>query len=301
MNWQSLLNKEEKIILPWIGGRNIVNFHRSWKIKGKLPEEYGWYVFSTNGRTATPIDKADPCPEILRNKVIGYLVGNRIITDKVKITPTISNLNLFEQVHLIEPGLDKFVRISVGKFYENSPFIFNSIEMPLGPEDEVLSYFLDEKDSIDNIPNVNHVLDAAFRIEVWRKKEEERIRKEEQERREQEERRNRLIENVSSSVDRRVTATENFAEAARAALLVGGAHYLEHRQVRNEMVVRFRLNGRRYECTCNKNTLRIIDSGICLTDEYTGEKYDDTLTLESLPPTIRQADEEGRLVVFRHV
>ena len=47
--------------------------------------------------------------------------------------------------------------------------------------------------------------------------------------------------------------------------------------------------------------MRIIDSGICLQDHNTGEKGDTYFTLESLPAVIRQADREGKLVVYRHV
>jgi hypothetical protein len=97
-------------------------------------------------------------------------------------------------------------------------------------------------------------------------------------------------------------ALEDFGEAARAALAVGGATYLDHRPAyRGEMAVRFRFIGRRFECTCDQRTLRIIDSGICLQDHDTGDRGDHLLTLESLPGTIMQADREGKLVVFRHV
>jgi hypothetical protein len=73
------------------------------------------------------------------------------------------------------------------------------------------------------------------------------------------------------------------------------------------MVLRFRFDGQRFECTCDRNTLQIVDAGICLTAEYSDDEFDvgtkgDTwLTLESLPAVIREAQSEGRLVVFRHV
>ena len=94
-----------------------------------------------------------------------------------------------------------------------------------------------------------------------------------------------------------------FETAARTALAVGGAHYLDHRLAPrgDEMVVRFRLDDERFECTCDVSTLRIIDSGICLIDHETEERGDTYFTLESLPGVIRQAQREGRLVVFRHI
>lgn len=76
---------------------------------------------------------------------------------------------------------------------------------------------------------------------------------------------------------------------------------------RGEMVVKFRLGRRRFECTCDEHTLNIIDAGICLTAHYDdeafegGTKGDTWFTLESLPGVIREAETAGVLVVFRHV
>jgi hypothetical protein len=67
------------------------------------------------------------------------------------------------------------------------------------------------------------------------------------------------------------------------------------------MIVRFAIDNSRFECVCNAQTLRVIDAGICLTDEDTGERGDNRFTLESLPSVILEAQREGVLVVFRHV
>ena len=61
------------------------------------------------------------------------------------------------------------------------------------------------------------------------------------------------------------------------------------------------LDGRRFECTCDARTLRIVDAGICLVDHRSGQKGDQYFTLESLPGVIQQAEREGKLVVFRRV
>ena len=49
-----------------------------------------------------------------------------------------------------------------------------------------------------------------------------------------------------------------------------------------------------------RDTLRIVDAGICLEDHATGEKGDTYFTLESPPGVVRQAIREGQLVVWRH-
>lgn len=313
MSWKDLLEnkwEEKTIILPWVGGRTLRSFKRTWKITGKLPEEYGWHKFNYQTKTAQWRESADFQSDILKNQVKGYLIGDRLVSDSVKNSPNINELaSQFEKVYLIEPGLDRFVRVIAGRFHENSPLIYESMDMPLGPEDDVLKAFQDQEKTVNAIPGVIPALDAAFRIESWRRDEIERRRREAQERQEREERRKRLFESLGNAAGRREMAQENFGEAARAALAVGGAVYLDHRRAYNpgEMTVRFRLNGARYECVCNSRTLGIIDSGICLTAEYNdgefeaGTRGDTWLTLESLPPTILQAQRERRLVVFRHV
>jgi hypothetical protein len=213
-------------------------------------------------------------------------------------------------VHLIERGLDRFVRVVAGRTFEGGPLIYEAQEFPLGPEDAVLAAFQDKKPTVDAIPGVAPALDTAFRFETWRRAETDRIRREEAELREREEReraeaerRAQIREQLGDALGRRELAKFDFQAAATAALEVGGAEYLDHRESYNkgEMVVKFRLDHRRFECVCSAETLRIIDSGICLTDEATGIKGDTRFTLESLPPVIRQAQREGVLVVYRHV
>jgi len=318
MTWRDLLQTaEETIVLPWTGGRTLRGYDRVWTIEGRTPNEMGWYRFRLNGRKAkvdgTSLSDTDRVGWIVR----GYLVGDRIVPDGVRMDPDpLKIIPSSERVYLIEDGLDRFVRISAGRIYEGGPLVYVQQEMPLGSEDEVLSAFLDQKPSVDAVSGVTPALDAAFRMETWQRVEAERRRLEEaarrqaeEEQRQREENRRRLVEQLGDGAGRRAMARVDFSQAARAALAVGGAEFLDNRRAvqRGEMVVRFRLINRRFECTCDENTLRIIDSGICLTQEYDdgdferGTKGDTWLSLESLPGVIMEADREGKLVVFRHV
>jgi len=317
MAWRDLLQKSEIFVSPWVGGRSLRSGPRAWTIDGSLPQEYGWYEFNLEGRKATIVGVADPKPESLRFTLVGYLVGDRLVPRDVRVDPDPRNIvTASERVHLIDPGLDRFVLISAGRMYEAGPLIFVQQEMPLGPEADVLNAFLDQKSSVADIANVSPALDAAFRMEVWqrveaekRRVELERRRREEEERRQQEERRRQIVEKLGDGEGRRMVAAQDFGEAARAALAIGGAVYLDHRPATRgtEMVVRFRLNRRRFECTCDRRTLRIIDAGICLTAHYNdpdfeeGTKGDTLFSLESLPAVILEAEREGKLVVYRHV
>lgn len=307
MSWEDLLStSNDRMVAPWLGGSHVTfSDERVCKLK-KEPREFGWYEFKIKNRDVKSFKKANKPFDVLKNISYGYLVGDRFIPDtskKVKSVEIQYLIDNFRKAFLIEDGLDRFVRVSVGQFIDGGKLIYNNMEMPLGPEDAVINAFLDKKDSIDDIPGVTPGLDIAFKIETWRRNEADRIRREEQERREAEERRQKLLKSVETGIGRREVAKVDFGAAARAALSISGSEYLDHRQSsnHNEMVVRFRLDGQKFECTCNKNTLSIIDSGVCLTNERTGEKGDTWLTLESLPVTIRQAVREHRLVVFRHV
>jgi hypothetical protein len=311
MGWRDLLQKAgETLVSPWVGGRILRHGERTWTIDGELPEEHGWYTFEVTGRKATVTDAAENPSGALGHCVRGYLVGDRILGDEVRVDPDPAKIvGCSEPVHLLEPGLDRFARVAAGRMFEGGPLVYDGQEMPFGPEEAVLQAFLDGKESVDDVPAVPPALDAAFRMEAYRRRQArerrealERQRREEEERRAAEERRKALFEQLGDGHGRRTMAQVDFGEAARAALAVGGAVYLDHRKAhaRGEMVVRFRLNGRRFECTCDARTLRIIDSGICLIDHGTGEKGDAYFTLESLPAVIEQAERERRLVVFRH-
>ena len=306
MSWRDLLQKSgETQILPWTGGRSLRLGVRAWKLTGRLPSEFGWYEFVLQGREAHLKGPADPQPELLINKVKGYLVGDRILVDGVRVNPDdiFDTMGKAEPVRLIEPGLDRFCRITAGRHFEEGPLVYEGQAMPLGPEDAVMAAYLGQKSSVEHISGVPPALDAAFRMEMYQTIEAARRRAELEEQRRKEELRLKIQETLGTGESRRALAHFDFEQGARAALLVGGAQYLDHRPSvrKNEMVVKFMLDHQRFECVCDANTLRILDAGICLTDHHTGEKGDTFFTLESLPGVIRQAQHEGVLHVFRHV
>lgn len=313
MGWRDLLQTpDETVVSPWVGGRSLQTFGRTWAIQGRLPQEFGWYTFKVEGRKARLQGPAEAPCNVLRDIVRGYLVGDRLVPEDTRVVPNIKQLiEEFEPVFLIEPGLDRFVRVAAGRSFEGGPLIFDSVQMPLGAEEAVLGAFLEEAKTVDGIAGVVPALDAAFLIETWQRKEEVRRRleeekrlREENEKRQQEERRNQIIQRLGDAAGRRDMAQVDFREAARAALAVGDAVLLDQRQGPrpDEMLVRFRIGARRFECICHRRTLRIIDAGVCLIDHADGNRKDDgLLTLESLPGVLREAERIGRLVVFRHI
>ena len=315
MSWRDLLQREggETTVLPWLGGRTLRSASRTFSLLGPLPREHGWYEFRLEGRRARWIAESvdiAPQPDVLRHIMNGYLVGDRFAADQAvdRVAPEEAGRRL-PKVQLIEDDVDRFGRISVGMVHADGPLIYRGQEMPLGSEMDVFMAYQDQVASVDHIKNVTPALDAAFRMESWqraeverRRIELERLRAEEEAKRAAEARRQVLIEQLGDGAGRREMAKVDFNEAARAALAVGGAELLDCKGSRRaqEWTIRYRLDGRRFECVCDAN-LHIVDAGICLVDHRTGIKGDDRFTLESLPAVVRQAEREGVLVVFRNV
>lgn len=317
MGWKDLLAKaDETVTVPWTGGREVRSSGRVFIAEGRLPREHGWHEFTVVG--PRKVQWKGPAPDTLNVEemfagakfVRGYLVADRIVPDgaAVVLDPT-KIVEQTEPVCLIEPGLERFCRIRAARWADGR-LIYVGQEFPLGPEGDVTEAYQDRKPSVTEIPAVTPALDLAFRFETWRRSEEERMRaeaerlaREEAARREAEERRQRIAQQLGTGDGRREMARLDFGEAARAALRVGGAELLDWRdsRVAGEAVVQFRYQGRRFECVAQKDSLRIVDAGICLIDHGTGERGDTRFTLESLPGVIGQAIREHRLVVFRHV
>lgn len=315
MNWRDLLaEKAPLVVAPWLGGRKLCLGMRTWAIEGPLPPEHGWATFRISGRGVCyngPAERGPAPANVLDGLRSGFLVGDRLVADDANVDPDPKKIVAQSvPVFLLEPGLDRFARIQAARFFEDGPFVFMAQNYPLGPEPEVQHALEDGLRTLDGIKGIVPALDAAFRMELYqrdeaerRRQEAERRRREEEARRAQEERRAELVRQLGDGAGRRAMAQYDFTAAARAALAVGDAQYLDHRHAvrRNEMIVRFRLDRRRFECTCDPLTLQIIDAGICLVDHHSDERGDTYFTLESLPGVIRQAEREGKLVVFRHV
>jgi len=310
MGWQDLLSESAEQTFPWIGGRQLFWNNRTYQIEGPLPPEHGWYRFSTDGsRKIRLADPARVSPEwegVSARCCSGYLVGNRLIPDQIQSTLE----SLLDQqvltVSLVEPGLDRFTRATVACLPTGN--LFKQLEFPLGPEGDVQAAYL-EAAPINQIPNVTPALETAYRFCTReRQRQEERRQRVEQQRLEQE--RARLREEqlaearktVGSSVGRRSLAQHDIESAVRAALLLSRCDLLDVRTgyVHNEVVVRYRVDGRRLECVVDRESLRVLDAGICLHDSETDADGTADLSLESLPSVVREAVATGQLVVYRH-
>jgi hypothetical protein len=304
MSWRTWIEiLGETFTAVWSGGQRVRTWSGAFTIEGELPADIGWYEFAIVGPArARPVAPSPPAPALLAEPTRGYLVGDRLVPDPIHVGG-VAELSKAERVLLIEPGLARFTRICAGRPHAGGPLVYLALELPLGAEDAVLGAFLEGAASVAHVPDVPPALDAAFRIESWHRDESARRRRAEAEHRALELRRRRLVGAVGDAEEPRAVAGPDFAEAARAALARGGAEYLEHRGSpwSSEAVVRFRIERRRFECVCDRSSLRVIDTGICRTDPGAEEPGDDACTLQSLPRVILNAERRGELVVFRHV
>lgn len=316
MSWQDLIAPSDKYVtVPWTGGREVRSEGRMFLTHGRMPQEHGWHTFKVTAprvvswhgaRKEVDTDALLGGCKITR----GYLVADRLIPDGAMVV--LDPLKIMEQtetVYLIEPGLERFARVRVAR-WEDGRLIYMGQDFPLGPEGEVSSAYQDQKDSVTNISGVTPALDLAFRFETWNRVEGARLRaeaariaREEEARLALEERRGALARQLGTGEGRREMARVDFGEAVRAALQVSGAELLDWRDahVAGEAVVQFRFMNRKFECVCQKQTLRIVDAGICLQDHQTGRRDDNLLSIEAIPGVIAQAIREHKLVVFRHV
>lgn len=312
MGWQDLLASGGDRVLPWFGGRKVHSHDRTWTIMGRLPKEHGWYSFQTTAARECslkgPADR-EPAYETGHKIVRGFLVGDRFIPDDARVDPDPAKLiDQTEEVFCVELGLDRFQKAAVVRDREGH-LVFMRLEWPEGPETEVLAAYQDRKDSVTDIKGVTPALDLAFRWISYqraaaeaRAAELERLRKEEEAKAAEAERLRRLMEQTGTAEGRRALARQDFNAAAKAALQVSGAELLDviatHK--RNEVRVQYRFRHRRLECVVNKDTLRVVDAGVCL-DDHRGTKGDTWFTLESLPGVIGEAMDRHKLVVWRHV
>lgn len=306
MGWKELLaDNASHLVMPWLGGKCIYRGGRTWRVFGPRPQEHGWYRWKLGGRRAIAeaavepdSDYGDEFPQLK-----GYLVGNRLIHYSCPSVPDPDDIVKHTvSVHFVEPGLDRFTPVVVVVDPEDRRIYKHEI-FPLGPEDMVREAFIDKKETVDDIPHVTPALDLAFRFATRQRQLLIERRAEIERKRAEERRREEAARNMGTGLGRRTLAATDFETAARAALAVGGAQLLDVRPGRTgrEMVVQYRIENRRMECVAERDTLRIVDSGICLTDHRSGEKGDTYFVLESLPAVVRQAIREDVLVVYRHV
>jgi hypothetical protein len=103
-----------------------------------------------------------------------------------------------------------------------------------------------------------------------------------------------LLETRARALDIRFAPAE--VRGVVQALSRAGAWLLDSRRLSGgQLEVTFDFMGERFQSLVEADTLRVVDAGLCLAGA------DALVTLDSLPAVIREAIEEGVLVITRHV
>jgi hypothetical protein len=307
MGWRDLLQAApSQGVFTWLGGRRIYDHARTYRVEGQLPREFGWYLFSLAGRIARLLKPAERDNDYLRSldrfPRTGYLVGDRFIPVNARVSRDPAKLlEQTEPVYLVEEGLDRFPLVETITDRE-SRTVFVQQTFPGPADDAVREAFIARKESVDDIPHVTPALDLAFGFATHQRKMYEERREELRKIREENERKEAAFRRIGTAAGRREAVAFDLETAVRSALAMGGAELLDVRDGnRGQAVVTYRFENRRFECVCDRWTLRIIDAGICLEDHLTGERGDTRFTLESLPGVVREAINGRRLHVYRHI
>jgi hypothetical protein len=284
----------EPRVLPWLGGDRVFAADRTFRI-GEAPAEHGWYRWTGEGRSLRCDGPAEPPLDLKGRRTIrGYVVGHALVPDEAAVAAEAIGRAIGQAVrlHLLDPDLPRFARVAAVEWYDGS-LVFAQQEFGLGSEDEVQQAYEDRLDSVAAVTGVTPALDLAFRWETLRRAQtEQRRARIEAERQRREAERQRVEAEQEARERARLLARrrqEDFGEAAEHALRIAGAELLDWRAMDrhgNEAQVSFRFEGRRYRCICDRASMRIVDAGVCLTDESSGERGDDRFTLESLPAVL---------------
>lgn len=304
MTWRSLLSRgsDLELILPWYGRREVHSEDRTWVIQGVLPPTHGWHLFLCKQNRYCVWREEAIAPLRWGKSLHGYLVGGRFISPRARAE--LDPRKLIDQTEPVELAPDYLDWLTGCRVYRDRGGSLVYVEMEMLPlvAYDILSAMAAKKD-IGELKGVTPALELAFLWWSREKKLQEERRRQLQLEREREEQRHEFLAGWKGAQERRKLAETDFGLAAEEALKISGAELLDTRRssVPNEMVVQYRIRNRMFECVVDKNTLAVIDAGICLTDESTGEKGDSLLTLESLPGVTCEAIDAGRLVVWRRV
>ena len=278
---QFLQDDSAEFRLPYFEGLKVCNDSRSWRLRE--PVDPGWYRFSEKGRFLEPQEAIEPELDAWLDHKLkrrsGYLALGQFIGDDCQ-------RGLFGVPRDEDPP--RFTPVKAVEWFDGH-LHFECIDFETEAEFAVREAF-EEEHSIDSIKGVTPALANAFLLETTRR---ELVR--EAQRRREEQLRRQQREAATRELRREIADRETSLDGRLAvALSHSGAHLIDWRRSGGNLLsVRYRVGGQRFECIIDRDTLQIVDAGICL------EGTDDQLNLASLPSAVQEAIDSGQLYVFR--
>jgi hypothetical protein len=312
MDYRKLLGARQTEVLPYLGGHSVESASRRLRL-AQRPEAPGWYVFEVKGRVATATGPAEaPSLEALP-RVRGHLWNRRLVREGA----------VAEWLHLLgdeDPALFTPAR---ARRWHSGQLILESLDFEGEAEGNARAAF-EVGRAITDVAGAPASLRAAFGYAVLERLSErmdvpftpaevrrdvgevalgdvgagEALLRTLQGRRAayaalREGERRASTHALPRPASRR--GAEDVVARVSDALDGSGARLVRTRALggdRQEVV--FDFSEERFVAVVNPDTLQLLDAGICLSGA------DAELTLDSLPAVIREAIDQGLLVVTRH-
>ncbi len=317
MDYKAFLKQSEPLVLPYFGGARVDSVDRRFAVQRReeAQVEPGWWRFAIEGRRAVPKDLADPVdlgslPAVRGHWVDGWVVSSGRDLGRIALAPA------------DEPS--PLAKVTARRWYSGD-LLFDSLEFE---DDAELTarLVLEERRPLGALKGVVPSLRAAFGYALGlaaaaQLKIEVSIRE--------------LTPIVVEIADGGMTVVEQlfddlvqrriqmeqalrerearakFADAARSAKSVvrkgdgysicdhaldsADARMVAFRRIANnsQFEVTYTVDGERIISTVAADTLQVLDPGVCLANAHS------VLTLDAMPSVIREAVEDGVLVITR--
>jgi hypothetical protein len=333
VDYRKLLGKVETMVLPYFGGPAVDAPDRRLRLAPRVPTDQplavGWWRFEVRGRTARPVEGAEPEALDALPSVRGHLVGDRLVHGGA----------LVETVHFMPEEEPPLLSPCRARRWATGELVFDALELE-GDAEESVRNALEQGTSLAGQKGIAASLRSAFGMALLQAASrrlgipispaevrahtlavadaergsaaaEEVLQRLDEERREHArrvaERRARFdaqqsAEQLAAEHGRRLAemrrsgarAVADAALRAEQALDGSGARYVSSRRMTDDNIeVVFRFMGERFVSVVHAATLQVMDAGICLAGA------DRQVTLDSLPGVIREAIDTQRLVITR--
>ncbi len=329
MDYQKFLNKTEEAVLPYLGGDSVDAPDRRLRVSHRVAP--GWWRFRIEGRAATAIERAEPGALLAKlPRIVGHLLGTRIVHARATVEtvwflpedePARFALCAARRWHsgdviFEELPFETEAEDSVRRAFEDArplgetkgvpaslraAYAFAQAEEAAATAGVALSP-LEVAGAIAEIANGGR---AAADTVIARLDAERRAAAEEAERRIA-----RAVQMEAEGMDRAARMSRSPAAPGsggpspppepttntriEAALSSAGAELLALRRLAGGLYeVSYRFMHERFTSVVHAASLQVVDAGVCL------DGSDDLVTLESLPGVIREAINEGVLVITR--
>jgi hypothetical protein len=306
--YTKFLGKKDEAVLAYLGGSVAYGKDRRVRVDAPRPS-LGFHRFEIEGRTARAIAPGTPAlealPRVRGHYVRGWLVGSEI--ERVRLVP--------EE----EPAVLTIVRT---RRWHSGDLVFEALDFETEVEEEARAR-LEKLEPLDALKGVPSTLRFAFaiaflvaigaRLEVPLSVREAasllrksptidealatRLVRELAARRQHAHDEARIFSApvIARPVSPRdVPTLDNAPGRAEIALDVANARMLSSRGLGGgNLEVTFELMGERFISVVDAITFHVYDAGVCLAGA------DELVTLDSLPGVIREAIDEGALVITR--